>query len=618
MNPLIDSSRRPSATYTKGCAVRLVHLSRGGGARSVVAVVALMVSSTMVLALPAGAVGRTDQNSTSALALAVARAARPASWTTSEEVPGSATLNVGGTAVVTSIACPNVGDCSAVGTYALSNNDVEAFVANETNGTWASAEEIPGFAGLNVGNGDLVTVTVSCATVGNCSAGGGFTDSSNYLYPFVVSESNGTWGSATQIGDFPIAGGDASGEVLSTSCFSAGNCVVGGVYGDGLGGAQAFVADETGGSWGNPAEVPGTSTLNTGASAEVTSVSCASGGVCAATGSYTDSSNDIQGFGATSSAGNWSSATELPGLGALNVGGEAVPISISCAGDACAVGGTYALTSTESQAFVANETNGTWGSAIEVPGTSTLDAGLVASTESVSCASATSCTAGGAYTDGSGSIQAFVANETNGTWASAVEVPGTSVLNIRGGAAVIATSCGAVGYCAAVGIYTDAQSNEQSFVVNESAGIWGAAIEVPGSGSLNADGVSDIEAISCAPDGACGLGGYYTDGSNDTQALVDSSAATLSAPSAPRIRVTSKTKTSLTITLTAAVNNGGESVTGYQYSLNGGGWKAVGSSSSTSFTVQHLAASKTYHVRLRALSSLGDGSPSASTSVKIK
>ena len=69
------------------------------------------------------------------------------------------------------------------------------------------------------------------------------------------------------------------------------------------------------------------------------------------------------------------------------------------------------------------------GSAIEVPGTGTLNVkGAVVST--VTCAKAGFCAAGGEYTessgglDGSGAEQAFVVDETNGVWGTAIEVPG--------------------------------------------------------------------------------------------------------------------------------------------------------------------------------------------------
>ena len=47
----------------------------------------------------------------------------------------------------------------------------------------------------------------------------------------------------------------------------------------------------------------------------------------------------------------------------------------------------------------------------------------------MSCASAGNCSAGGYYTDGAGHEQAFVVSEVNGTWGTAIEVPGTAALN---------------------------------------------------------------------------------------------------------------------------------------------------------------------------------------------
>jgi hypothetical protein len=61
---------------------------------------------------------------------------------------------------------------------------------------------------------------------------------------------------------------------------------------------------------------------------------------------------------------------------------------------------------------VISEVSGTWGTAIEVPGTAALNAGGAAQINSVSCASASSCTAGGSYADSSRHGQAFVVSKT--------------------------------------------------------------------------------------------------------------------------------------------------------------------------------------------------------------
>src|SRR6266568_2930940 len=92
---------------------------------------------------------------------------------------------------------------------------------------------------------------------------------------------------------------------------------------------------------------------------------------------------------------------------------------------------------------------GTWGTAIEVPGLASLNQGGQAEVRSVSCGAAGNCAAAGGYLDGSGHTQAFVVSEANGTWGKAIEVPGSAALNAGGDASVDSVSCASVGNCAA-------------------------------------------------------------------------------------------------------------------------------------------------------------------------
>ncbi|HET7246179.1 MAG TPA: hypothetical protein VFJ07_15210 [Streptosporangiaceae bacterium] len=64
-------------------------------------------------------------------------------------------------------------------------------------------------------------------------------------------------------------------------------------------------------------------------------------------------------------------------------------------------------------------------------------------------------------------LEAFVVNETNGTWRTAQEVPGTAALNKGGVARVWSVSCASAGHCSAGGIYTDSAGHQQAFVVTE-------------------------------------------------------------------------------------------------------------------------------------------------------
>jgi hypothetical protein len=94
----------------------------------------------------------------------------------------------------------------------------------------------------------------------------------------------------------------------------------------------------------------------------------------------------------------------------------------------------------------------------------------------------------------------------------------------QGGAALNSVSCGRVGDCAAGGFYTDGSRHAQAFAVTERNGAWRHAIEVPGSGTLNAGGNAAVSSVRCPSAGRCVAGGSYTDGSGHRQAFVVSQA----------------------------------------------------------------------------------------------
>jgi hypothetical protein len=82
----------------------------------------------------------------------------------------------------------------------------------------------------------------------------------------------------------------------------------------------------------------------------------------------------------------------------------------------------------------------------------------------VSCGSAGNCAAGGYYTDGSGGGQGFAAAEKNGRWGRAAGIPGLAALNEDGDAAVLSLWCTPAGSCTAGGYYEDGNGSIQGFV----------------------------------------------------------------------------------------------------------------------------------------------------------
>jgi hypothetical protein len=430
-------------------------------------------------------------------AAAVARVPSAGTWGTAEEVPGTAALNVTGYAAIDSVSCGAAGNCGAGGFYSDSSGHQQAFVVGETNGTWGTAEQVPGTAG-----GTAKIDSVSCAAAGNCSAGGSYTGATGPGHAFVVGETGGTWGTAQTVAGALTRSLFAG--TLAVSCASAGNCGAGGDYGDASGHYQAFVVSETNGTWGAAEQVPGTAALNTGGEAEIGSVSCASAGNCSAGGFYRHSGHDVV-FVVSETNGSWGTAQKVPGLAALSQGGSAFIRSLSCgAAGNCSAGGSYTESSGHQQAFIVSEKNGTWGTAKKVAGA--LNVGGYADIGSLSCGAAGTCTAGGHYTGATGHDPMFVVSETNGSWGTAKTVVGTwgAVTSLN------SVSCTSAGNCSAGGV-TGATVYQHAFVVSKTNGSWGTAELVPGLAALNQGKRAAIDSVSCASAGNCSAGGSYKD-----------------------------------------------------------------------------------------------------------
>ena len=85
------------------------------------------------------------------------------------------------------MSCASAGNCSAGGDYLDHYGHYQAFVLTEASGTWQPSLEVPGTAALN--HEDAQLSTVSCGSPGKCSAGGYYTGENGYMQAFVVNES---------------------------------------------------------------------------------------------------------------------------------------------------------------------------------------------------------------------------------------------------------------------------------------------------------------------------------------------------------------------------------------------------------------------------------------------
>lgn len=85
---------------------------------------------------------------------------------------------------------------------------------------------------------------------------------------------------------------------------------------------------------------------------------------------------------------------------------------------------------------------------------------------------------------------------------------------------------------------------------------------------------------------------------------------TAQAPGAPTLQaVTGLSTTDLGVAFTAGPN-GGQAITGYEYSVDGGAWVNISPTPTSSFVISGLSAATTYSVQIRALNASGAGSVS--------
>jgi hypothetical protein len=309
---------------------------------------------------------------------------RGGKWGQAQDPPDLAALNPGADGAVTSITCTGPGDCLAGGFYAAtSQRDGKAvvygaFVIDQRNWIWGKPVTLT----RSAYGGVSAVSAVSCTSPGNCAAAG------NTNHAFSARETNFAWHSPTFI--------DGMSMITLLSCPAAGDCAA---AGDAVNAASsscrsnpetctAAYVTEKDGAWGAPRTVLDPADAKTRWSA-LSALSCGSPGNCVAGGStytYSDSVGDAnhQEFLLEEKNGRWGNRP-IPGLAALNKGGEDAVSSASCteAGD-CEAGGYYTNSHGRQYGFLLTEANGTWRKLAPV------DVGPVGA---ISCFSPASCAA---------------------------------------------------------------------------------------------------------------------------------------------------------------------------------------------------------------------------------
>jgi len=482
-----------------------------GAARYCVAVVSAAVVVTLAVSASASASTTRSPDSHGVTHSSSVPASAPGgTWGAAVPLTGVAAGNVSWPGI-SSVSCVSPGNCAAAGVDSGSGG-YSPFVVQETDGTWGDSQAL---AGSVPADSPVAGIQISCGAPGSCAVIGYYTVHGSHAQGFIATETNDSWGPAQPLpGIADLGDASAASWPVALSCAAAGDCTVVGDYDNGGNSISVFADQETGGAWRPAVGVPGTIDPSVGPSGLVGSVSCGSAGNCSAVGSFTNSENASQGFVVNETDGTWGPAQAVPGLTALaSVSSSTGTVSCTSAGN-CSAGGMFEQTADGSsawQAMVVDETDGVWGDAEEVPGISALNSGLYATLTALSCASPGNCAAAGTYQVQAGAegydVEPFVVTETSGLWGSVSQLPGIDSADT--GLSVNAISCGSPGNCSAGGSYTTVGDTEQAYVASAVDGTWQSAEEVPGTAALNSDGYASVQSVSCTAAGYCSAAGYY-------------------------------------------------------------------------------------------------------------
>lgn len=389
---------------------------------------------------------------------------QPGEWAPVEApLPGNADPGFG--ASVSSVACGSPTLCVAIGSYTATSGD--GGLLEMWSGTSWTPVQAPVPANADDQSAPTNLAAVTCPSASQCIVVGSYyvnTTGPAILAPMVLTLGAGDSWTATEVslpgGAAPY--GDNTG-LDAVTCTSAASCVAVGTYYDG-----ALLATGAGTSWTTQTiQLPSNAQTQNSEAPLLRSVACSSATLCVAGGSYEIASNDssmYEGLLVSGSGSSWSSAeTPLPANAEADPTGTPATLSslaaVACQSASCTPVGTYVI----------NELG---------PGNSLQSAGLVATWD--------------------------------GTSGSAAEEPG--VLD-----AVTCTSAS----CVVVGDYTDSSANVSLLVLSGSGSSWTAKDATLPANAVAHSGIeSELDAVSCPSSTACAAVGYYNDSSGVSHGLV--------------------------------------------------------------------------------------------------
>ncbi len=220
--------------------------------------------------------------------------------------------------IPSSIACADSGECAAVGTYINPLQNSLGLLLDEAGGQWASGTgaTLPSNAAPagTVGDQTVVLSSVACPQAGSCTAVGWYFDNDENGQGLLVTQNGAGWNPGLEV-TLPanaVGGLEKQSAGLDwISCASLGNCLATGVYTDIGYNSQGLLLSEVNGTWQSGIESPLPSNAAGVQYAAADQSNCTAVGDCAVIGQYNDRGGDVLGYMLSEQGGVWGRATEL-------------------------------------------------------------------------------------------------------------------------------------------------------------------------------------------------------------------------------------------------------------------------------------------------------------------
>lgn len=370
---------------------------------------------------------------------------------------------------LTSISCPAVGSCVAVGTWSAytpsTATDSNALIETLSGGTWTGLEATAPSGGIHAAAaGALVSVDCpaagDCVAVGTAIAAGQSSPISTGLILTVQTPHDPVAASSWVATVAPESTKDHAGEdaaLSSVSCTRPGSCRAVG-YGTADNQPQALEDDDVGGSWAaGDVETP----ADDGGADMLTSVSCVPGGTrCVASGKYVD--KDFYPF-LDAWSGETALASSVPTAPTSSARSELLATSCAADGGCQSVGDEGDNDATDDYAVHGTfaTTDSFTAEAMQRPADA-WDQGVDDVATTVDCVTGGTCVSTGSYRDSAEDLPAFIDTRLyasdgslSSETATGAPLPANAESGGFGQSTLPGLSCTDATHCVAVGQYAD-------------------------------------------------------------------------------------------------------------------------------------------------------------------